>query len=239
MPSWRRSRSGPMKSSFLTTHENCDGSVSLTRRIRNSKKPSRMLVRSWKHLWLLLCPAKLWRRMVGVVHPKKLKQDLRVFWRLMNPKECVWENSYRLIMKTILQGKGDNSLQLYLLVHKFIPMPQAIKNSSSKSSSGQGMGKIGENFRRGTWQVRSKKEVIDEARTSGAKVHFASLMDFEKMLSWRQSTKSTKVELYSEMILSKTIQGLTQCSLNKYHQHLKWQPPKVMDIISRLTGCDG
>ena len=30
--------------------------------------------------------------------------------------------------------------------------------------------------------VRSKKEVIDEARTKGAKVHFASLMDmsFEK-----------------------------------------------------------
>ena len=31
-------------------------------------------------------------------------------------------------------------------------------------------------------KVTSKKEVIDEARTSGAKVHFASLMDmsFEK-----------------------------------------------------------
>ena len=26
-------------------------------------------------------------------------------------------------------------------------------------------------------KVRSKKEVIDEARTKGAKVHFASLMD--------------------------------------------------------------
>ena len=36
------------------------------------------------------------------------------------------------------------------------------------------MGKIGENF--GLTKVRSKKEVIDEARTSGATVHFASLM---------------------------------------------------------------
>ena len=41
-------------------------------------------------------------------------------------------------------GKGDNSLQHYNLVHKFIP--QAIKNSSSEGSSGQGMRKIGENF---------------------------------------------------------------------------------------------
>ena len=42
-------------------------------------------------------------------------------------------------------GKGQNSLQQYNLVHKFIPMPQA-KKTSSKSSSGQRMGKIGENF---------------------------------------------------------------------------------------------
>ena len=59
-------------------------------------------------------------------------------------------------------------------------------------------------------KVRSKKQVIDEARMSGATVHFASLMDIchlKKMLNWRQSTleakhqKSTKVELYSEVIL--------------------------------------
>ena len=40
--------------------------------------------------------------------------------------------------------------------------------------------KIGQNLRKcryGSWQVRNKKEVIEEARTKGAKVHFASLMD--------------------------------------------------------------
>ena len=35
------------------------GSISSTPRIRNSKKPSRTHVRSWKHQWLLLCPVKL------------------------------------------------------------------------------------------------------------------------------------------------------------------------------------
>ena len=41
------------------------------------------------------------------------------------------------------------------------------------------MGKIGENFgvELGESQKKSKKEVIDEVRTSGATVHFASLMD--------------------------------------------------------------
>ena len=55
-----------------------------------------------------------------------------------------------------IAGKGDNPLQHYNLVHKFIPMPQAIKNFNSKSSSGQGMGKIGENF--GVESDKSQKQ---------------------------------------------------------------------------------
>ena len=49
-------------------------------------------------------PCKLWK-IVGVVHPIKLRQNLRVFWKLMNPQECLWEIRYRIIMKTILQEK--------------------------------------------------------------------------------------------------------------------------------------
>ena len=133
-------KSGLRNSSTLKTHENCEESFSSTRRIRNSKKPLRMLEKSWKHQWLLLCPVKL-RKIVGVVHPTKLKtklacileadeqwlqpclarqarrvsmgrpvvrpmssnQNLRVFWKLMNPQDCVWKNVYQIIMRTILQ----------------------------------------------------------------------------------------------------------------------------------------
>ena len=44
-----------------------------------------------------------------------------------------------------IAGRGDNSLQYYNLVHKF-SFASSYQNSSSKSSSGQGMGNIGENF---------------------------------------------------------------------------------------------
>ena len=54
-----KAKSGLMKSSTLSTHENCEESVSSAPRIRNSRKPSRTRVRSWKHQWLLLCHAKL------------------------------------------------------------------------------------------------------------------------------------------------------------------------------------
>ena len=74
-------------------------------------------------------------------------------------------------------GKRDNSLQHFNLVHKFIPMPQAMKIPEPKAAVDKEWEKL-ENF--SAWnltKVRSKKEVIDEARTSGATVHFASLMD--------------------------------------------------------------
>ena len=42
-------------------------------------------------------------------------------------------------------GKGENSLQHYNLVHKFIPMPQALKIPQRKQQWTRN-GKIGENF---------------------------------------------------------------------------------------------
>ena len=76
-----------------------------------------------------------------------------------------------------IAGKGEKSLQHYNLVHKFIPMPQAMKIPAAKAA----VDKEWENLEKiSAWnltKVKSKKEVIDEARTSGAKVHFASLME--------------------------------------------------------------
>ena len=48
-----------------------------------------------------------------------------------------------------IAGKGDNSLQHYNLVHKFIPMPQAIKIPHAKGAVDKN-GKNWRNFRRGT-----------------------------------------------------------------------------------------
>ena len=44
-----------------------------------------------------------------------------------------------------IAGKGDNSLQHYNLVHKFIPMPQAMKILAAKAAVNKDW-KIGENF---------------------------------------------------------------------------------------------
>ena len=51
----------------------------------------------------LAVPCKIMKKNVEVVDPTKLKQNLRVFWKLVNPQDCVWENHCPIIMKTILQ----------------------------------------------------------------------------------------------------------------------------------------
>ena len=65
-------------------------------------------------------------------------------------------------------GKGDSSLQHYNLVHKFIPMPQAMKISVAKAAVDKEWEKLEKFSALNLTKVRSKKQVIDEARMSGA-----------------------------------------------------------------------
>ena len=74
-----------------------------------------------------------------------------------------------------IAGRGDKSLQHYNLVHKWTIMPQAMKIPAVKAVVDKEWEKLEKIAAREVTKVRSKKEVIDEARTKGAKVHFASL----------------------------------------------------------------
>ena len=79
-----------------------------------------------------------------------------------------------------------------------------MKIPAAKAAVDKELGKLDKISAWNLTKFRSKKEVIDEARMKGEKVHFCITdghMSFEKMLNWSQSTKNTKVELYSEVIL--------------------------------------
>ena len=76
-----------------------------------------------------------------------------------------------------IAGKGDSSLQHKNLVQKFIPVPQAMKIPAAKAAVDKEWGKLEKISAWNLTKVKSKKQVIDEARTKGAQVHFASLMD--------------------------------------------------------------
>ena len=140
-----------------------------------------------------------------------------------------------------IAGKGENSLQHYNLVHKFIPMPQAMKIPAAKAA----VDKEWENGKNSAWnltKVRSKKEVIDETRTSGATVHCASLMYMCHLKNAELEAKHQKdkgrVVLRGDIV--KDDSGSYAVFTEQGSSASQMTAAKVMDIISsRLPGCAG
>ena len=102
----------------------------------------------------------------------------------------------------------------------------------------------GKIWRKSAWdltKVRSKSEVIDEARNKGRKVHFASLVDICHLKNAELEAKHQKykgrVVLRGDIVKDDsgsyavfTEQGLSASQMTS---------AKVMEIISRLPGCAG
>ena len=205
--------------------------VSLTLRTRNSKRPSRMLARNWKHQWLPLCLARQARRVsMGrpVANPTRSNQNLRVFWKPVNPQDCVWENLHRINMMTMLQERGTSHCSIITwftnenLCLKLWKFPQRKQRWTRN-------GRNWKRFRRGTWrksEVRKRWSMKQGRRALQFILPQWWTYVIWKMLNWRQNTKNTKVEMYSEATLWKMIQDLMQYFQNKDHQHHKWRQQK-------------
>ena len=181
MPSWKRGKSGPVKNLNSIMLENCEEFISLTLKARNSRRPSTMLARNWKCRWLLQCLARQARivsMMRPVAKPMSSNQNLRVSWKPVHPEDCVWRISKQSKNKSCVYsgswiyktayGKFSTKLSWRPYCRKkrqFITALQfgsqiysyasSHENSSSKSSSGQGIGNFGENF--GAEPDRSQK----------------------------------------------------------------------------------
>ena len=140
-----------------------------------------------------------------------------------------------------IAGKGENSLQHYNLVHKFIPMPQAMNILAAKAAVDKEWEKLEKFSAWNLTKVRSKKEVIDEARTSGATVHFASLMDIRHLKNAELEAKHQKykgrVVLRGDVVKDDPVSYAVFTEQGSSASQMT--AAKIMDIISRLPGCDG
>ena len=121
--------------------------------------------------------------------------------------------------------KGDNSLQHCNLVHKFIPMPQAMQIPAAKAAVDKEWYKLEQipawnkqkletNL---TWPMKQEKKIEKYASP-----HWWTSVIW-RMPNWRKSTRNTKVELCSQATLWKTILDLMQYWECKDHQHHKWR----------------
>ena len=140
-----------------------------------------------------------------------------------------------------IAGKGENSLQHYNLVHKFIPMPQAMKIPAAKAAVDQEWEKLKKISAWNLTKVKSKSEVIDEARTSGVTFHFAPLMDTCHLKNAELETKHQKykgrVVLRGDIV--KNDSGSYAVFTEQGSSASQMTAAKTMDIISRLPGWNG
>ena len=140
-----------------------------------------------------------------------------------------------------ITAKGMNSMTHYSLVHKFIPMPQLIKLQTQRRQwrkNGEKLEKIP------AWQltkVRNKKEVIDDARNKGSKVHFASLMDICHLknleLEFQYQKYKGRVVLRGDTVKDES--GSYAVFTEQGSSASQMTVPKVMDTISMLQACSG
>ena len=104
------------------------------------------------------------------------------------------------------------------------------------------MGKIGEKNRHGSWQKsETKKEMIEEVRNKGRKIHFASLMDLCHLKNSKLEPQFQKykgrVVLRSDIV--KDDSGSYAVFTEQGSSAAQMTAATVMDIISRLSGCAG
>ena len=89
-------------------------------------------------------------------------------------------------------------------------------------------------------KVRSKKEVIDEARTKGPKVHFASLIDMCHLknaeLEANHQKYKGRVVLRGDVV--KDCSGSYAVFTEQGSSASQMTAAKIMDIISSLLGCE-
>ena len=180
----------------------------------SSRKSSNMQGENWKHQWLQLCLARFARKASMDQPVARLmisSLSLHVSWKPVN------------------------------LVHKFIPVPQAMKIPAANAAVDQAWEKLEKIPAWDLTKVRSKSEVIDVARTKGARVHFASLMDICHLKNAELEAKHQKnkgrVVLRGDIV--KDDSGSYAAFTEQGSSASQTTAAKVMDIVSRLPGCAG
>ena len=118
-------------------------------------------------------------------------------------------------------------------------MPQAMKIPAAKAAVDKEWEKLEKNSAWNLTKVKSKKQVIDEARTAGATVHFASLMDICHLKNAELEAKHQKykgrVVLRGDIV--KDNSGSYAVFTEQGSSASQMTAAKIMDFISRLPGA--
>ena len=174
-------------------------------RTRNLRRPWRMLAKKLETPIAPAVPCKICKNNKNCGNGESIKsnQNLRVFWKLVNLQDCIWENHYRIIMKTTLKEKETIHYNITIwFIYSFLCLkpwkfPQQRQWWTRNGTNWR-------KFRRGTWrksEVRKRWSMKQGRKEQKFILPHWWTSVICRMPCWRQSTENTKVELYSEVIL--------------------------------------
>ena len=95
----------------------------------------------------MLCKRANFRNGVTCIQKDDHKSRLTCILEADETKRLRMEGIEPRIHQDHVAGKGDNSLHHYNLVHKFIPMPQAMKMPAAKEAADKKWRKLEKQFR--------------------------------------------------------------------------------------------
>ena len=129
----------------------------------------------------------------------------------------------------------------YNLVHKFIPVPQAVIIPDAKAAVDKECEKLEKNSMAADESQEQKKRVIAEARREGKTVHVASLMDICHL---KNSDPEPKFQIHKgRVVLRGDIVNEDSGSCAVFTEPgssaSQMTAAKVMDVIARLPDCGG
>ena len=133
--SWRRSTSGQLKNQSLIMQEDYKEFLSLTQRTKSSNKPLGMLEKLETPMDPAM-PCKTCEKNKNGERRSKTSDFKSKFACILEASESTrlrMGESFPNHHEDHIAGNGDSLLQHYNLVHKFIPMPQAMKIPAAKT----------------------------------------------------------------------------------------------------------
>ena len=163
-----KNKNGQKRSRSSTMLEDCEGLTLSIQTTKNIQKFSKKRERNWKDLWLPAMPCK---RQPGIAKANAKskngnEKEFKTMYACMESHDSTkqrTESSQSKIHDDPIARKGFTSMTHCNLVHKFIPMPQAMKIPDAKAAVEKEWKKLEIIPSWNLEQTKSKREVILQA----------------------------------------------------------------------------
>ena len=215
----KRSKSEQSRNQSSITSDNYVVSSWLNQKMKNSNTPRKTLVESWKFRCQQQCLVK--HQQIAAGKSAAILGNTRPNMLVLSMPTNLWEDDWKVCrtgITKITSLQKEDSLSHYNLFRCLKHKKHQMRRLQWK--------RIGKLEKIPAWQltsVRNKKDVFDEARNKGRKVHFG-------IRNW---TTISKIQRQSRTPrwLVKMIQDCTQYWLNKDHQRHRRQPQKSWTLF--------